>query len=53
MLLLNMYNEKNYLVKIKNKCFETNLLEILTGEGKSITLAVLGIVLSILGFNVY
>ena len=46
-----MYQEKNYLIKANS--FETTLIEILTGEGKSITLACLCIVLSILGYNVY
>jgi hypothetical protein len=56
MILLNMHPEKSYLVNTnKNGTtnFETTLIEILTGEGKSITLACLCIVLSILGYNVY
>jgi len=37
----------------KNPALQNHLVQILTGEGKSITLAVASIVLALMGFDVY
>ncbi len=47
-LLLNLFDDEHDF----EYQFETVLVEILTGEGKSITLAILATIICFLGYNV-